>query len=149
MNDQKNYYDVGFVLKDEKQRIVSHLNRSDKKITAYIVFAGLQINFNHIITTVVASPIGIEQLRQMCWNHILDVIEKVKGEHKYAAVFTRLEIGSGYSTLRSRMNQIVDFVFQHWYNPDIRKNLENDYYADFLYTRINRRTHRQNYYPGN
>ena len=147
MTAANNYYDVGFSMQDDRNRIVSHLHRSDKKIIAYIVFAGLQINFDHIVSAAVAAPIGRERLRQMCWNHILDMIEKVKGEYKYAPVFTRLEVGSGYNTLRSRMNQIVDFVFQHWYSPTIRRELENDQYADFLYTRINRGTHRQNYYP--
>lgn len=142
MTEQNNYYDVGFVLKDEKDRIVSHLHRSSNKITAYIVFAGLQINFDHIISAAVATPIGLERLRQMCWKHIQEMIEKVKGEYKYAAVFTRLEVGSGYTTLRSRMNQIIDFIFQHWYSPTVRKNLESDYYADFLYTRVNRGTYR-------
>lgn len=146
MATEKNYYDVGFVLYDEKNRIVSRLNRSDKKITAYIVFSGLQINFDHIISSAVTSPIGLGRLRQMCWNHIQEMIEKAKGEYKYAAVFTRLEVGSGYNTLRHRMNQIINFVFDHWYSPSVRNDLETNYYADLLYPRINRGAYRQNNY---
>ena len=137
---------VGVALYDDKHRIVSRLNGSGSKTIAYIQFDNLRIDFGDIIDSVLNKPISYTRLYDLCWNRILDEINLVKNDPVYASVFTRIEIGSGHTTMKNRMSNILTFVYDFWYDSEIRKELEVDRYANSVRTRFNRRIDRQDYY---
>ena len=141
--------DFGVIMYDEKNRVVTRLNGGGKKLIAYIEFSDIQFDFSDIIRSVLNKPISYDKLMDTCWKRILSEIELVKSNPKYAAIFTRIEVGRGLQTMRSRLTQIVQFVYDFWYESHVRYEFERERNEIYHNSNFNRRINRQNYYFGN
>lgn len=128
--------ETGLILYDDKT-VVARLNGRNKKVIAFIQFAGLNIDISNAVTDALERPTTYRQMSDNCWKKILKRINQSKDNPAYSAVLTRMSVGNGYNTLRNRMNQIVDMVYYNWYTPAERFELERqkhekNYYTDFL-----------------
>jgi len=141
--------DIGIVLFDEKNRVVARLNGGSKKIIAFVEFSDMRFDLSDIILQALNSPISYTRLMELCWKRIQNEIQLVKNNPKFAAIFTRIEVGRGLQTMRSRLSQIVDFVYNFWYDSDTQWNFERERYENNYRSSLNRRIDRQNYYFGN
>lgn len=139
-------YDHGMILYNDKNRIIARVRAEKPKPIAYIEFANLKIDFSDIIVSVSKKPVPYSKLKELCWNHALAEVEKVRDKPQYAAVFTRIDVGNGYNRMLSSMNQVLSFIYDRWYEEKSKKEFEANQYGEFVNTRFHRRIDRQNYY---
>jgi hypothetical protein len=138
----------GMVMYENDKDIVVNLHINGDKTTAYMYFCGLQIDLSSVAQQAISFPMSFDKMHQLMGKKIIDALEEAKNNHKYSAVFTRIDNGSGRIVLRNRMTQIVSFIYYRWYTDEQRKESERKHEYKSFYSNLDWRIGGQNYYIG-
>jgi hypothetical protein len=125
----------GLIGYDEKDNVTIDVYYHDNKFYAFLHFSGVRIDLSHLVSDFMYTAHPYPKMSHLMWKEIIRVveIEKVK---KHNTIFTRLEAGSGYKILRHRMSQIIDVIYNRWYTPQQRKEMEKRKHEQYYDTNI-------------
>jgi len=136
----------GMIIYENDKDVVVDLHISESETRAFVFFCGLQIDLSIIAHQAINFPMSFEKMHQLMWKKISNALEDAKNNREYAAVFTRIEVGSGKTVLRNRMTQIVSFIYNRWYTDDDRKESEKKNDHKDNYSNLDWRIGGQDYY---